>query len=142
MQGRLQVTASVSIPLEELRCVFDRSPGPGGQNVNKLSTRVEVRFDLARSPSLDEAQRARLGAALAARLNRDGQLVVRSSRYRSQARNRQDCLDKLAAMLWQGLQPPPPQRRATRPTAGSRRRRLDRKRKDSQRKAGRRRPEA
>jgi ribosome-associated protein len=142
VQGRLQVTAAVSIPLEELRFTFDRSPGPGGQNVNKLSTRVEVRLAVGSTASLTQAQRERLQEALGARLTRDGQLVVRSSRYRSQARNRQDCLDKLAAILWLALQPPPPKRRPTRPTAASRRRRLEQKRQDSAQKATRRRPEA
>ena len=136
----LQVTRSLRIPLSELRFTFDRSPGPGGQNVNKLNTRAELRFDVTSSPSLSEPQRQRVRAGLASRLVGDSVLVVRSSRHRTQLRNRQDCLDKLAEMLAGALRPPPPKRRPTGPTRAARNRRLDRKRRQAGKKQGRQRP--
>ncbi|MFH1567308.1 MAG: alternative ribosome rescue aminoacyl-tRNA hydrolase ArfB [Gemmatimonadota bacterium] len=136
----LQVTRSLSIPLAELRFTFDRSPGPGGQNVNKVNTRAELRFDVATSPSLSESQRQRLRAGLASRLVGDGVLVVRSSRHRTQLRNRQDCLDKLSELMAAALRPPPPKRRPTGPSRAARARRLDGKRRHAGKKQDRQRP--
>ena len=138
---RLQITHDLSLPLAELDLSFDRSPGPGGQNVNKLSTRAEVRFSVAHSPTLSDEQRRRLRLALRAQLTREGDLIVRSSRFRSQAQNRRDSLDKLAAVLRRALRPPPPSRRPTRPGPSAQARRLDRKKRHSRKKALRRRPE-
>lgn len=136
----LQVTRDLQIPQSELRFSFDRSPGPGGQNVNKVNTRAELRFDVDASPSLSEGQRSRLRERLASRLVGDGVLIVRSSRHRSQMRNRQDCLDKLAILLAEALRPPPPKRRPTRPGRAARARRLDHKRRQAGKKQNRRRP--
>ncbi|MFA6110228.1 MAG: alternative ribosome rescue aminoacyl-tRNA hydrolase ArfB [Candidatus Latescibacterota bacterium] len=136
----LQVSQDLSIPVDELAFTFDRSPGPGGQNVNKVSTRAELRFSVAASRALSEDQRQRLLAHLGGRLSAEGVLVLRSSRYRSQARNREDCLAKLVAILTVGLTPPPLPRRPTRPRRGAVARRLETKRKQSQRKVLRRRP--
>ena len=138
--SQLRVTGDLSLPLAELRFSFDRSPGPGGQNVNKLNTRVEVRFDVDSSPSLSPDLHRRLRHALRGRLTQDGQLIVRSSQHRSQAQNRRECLSRLAAILAHALRPPPPRRRPTRPTTASRTRRLEGKRRDSQKKAARQRP--
>jgi len=138
--GNLTITGNLEIPLAELRFSFDRSPGPGGQNVNKLNTRAELRFDLENSPSLSDDQRRRLAAGLTSRLNQEGVLIVRSSRYRSQRRNREDCLEKLAALLAEKLKPPPPKRRSTRPSRAAVARRLDGKKRQSQKKSLRRRP--
>jgi ribosome-associated protein len=138
----LAVNATVRIPLSELRFAFDRSPGPGGQNVNKVNTRAELRFDVLASRALDDRQRHRLVEGLRSRLSRDGVLTVRSSRFRGQARNRQDCLDKLAALLAALLRPPPPKRRPTRPTKAAQARRLDGKRRLAATKAQRQRPPA
>ena len=136
----LKVTNDLEIPLSELRFSFDRSPGPGGQNVNKLNTRAELRFNLKSSPSLGEAQRNRLLAGLASRLTREGTLVIRSSRFRTQSRNRKDCLEKLASLLAEHLRPPPPKRRPTRPGRAAVIRRLEAKKRRSRKKAWRRRP--
>jgi len=136
----LQVTRSLRIPQSELRFSFDRSPGPGGQNVNKVNTRAELRFDVEGSPSLSDGQRQRLRERLRTRLVGDGTVIVRSSRYRSQGRNRQDCLDKLAHLLAEALRPPPPKRRPTRPGRAAVARRLDHKRRQAGKKQNRRRP--
>ena len=136
----LQVTGSLQIPHSELRFTFDRSPGPGGQNVNKVNTRAELRFDMGASPSVSEGQRDRLRERLASRLVGGGTLIVRSSRHRSQMRNRQDCLEKLAALLAEALRPPPPKRRPTRPGRAAVARRLDHKHRQAGKKQKRRRP--
>ena len=137
----LQINARLAVPLSELRFSFDRSPGPGGQNVNKVNTRAELRFDVRTSPSLTQAMRERIAADLASRLNKDGELVLRSSRYRSQTRNRTDCLEKFATLLSRALSPPPPKRRPSRPTRASTAKRLDRKKAHSQKKNLRSRPQ-
>lgn len=128
--GELVVTNRLSVPLDELSWRFARSGGPGGQHANTASTRAEVRFDVARSPSLGEAQRARLLARLGPEVR------VAAEDDRSQARNRQLALDRLRRRLADALRVDPP-RRPTRPTAASRRRRLDAKRRQAERKRGR-----
>ena len=136
----IRVNSRTVIPLCEVSFTYDRSPGPGGQNVNKVNTRAELRFSPASSQALRPDQRARLQVALASRLTADGALIIRSSRYRSQRRNRDDCLEKLAALLAQHLRPPPPKRRPTRPSGAGRARRLDAKKRQSQKKTSRQRP--
>lgn len=128
----MRVSSRLSIPVAELEWRFSRSGGPGGQHANTADTRVEVRFDVAGSPSLDESQRARLLERVGAEVR-----VVASDR-RSQARNRQLALERLADRLAKALVVEAP-RRATRPTRGSVQRRLEAKRRRGQRKAGRRR---
>ena len=140
MRTHLAITPNLSLPLSELEWSFDRSPGPGGQNVNKLSTRAELRFDVVGSPSLSEEQRRRLRSALHDSIGRDGRLAVRSSRHRRQLLNREDCLAKLAALLARALRPPPPRRRPTRPSRTAQARRLERKRRHAAKKAARRSP--
>jgi ribosome-associated protein len=133
--GRLRVSSTLVIPLAELTWRFSRSGGPGGQHANTADTRAEVRFDIAGSPSLGPRQRARL-------LERLGEEVwVVASDERSQARNRDLALQRLAARLAEGLRVDPP-RRATKPTKASVRRRLEDKRRRATRKADRRRPPA
>ena len=136
----LFVNQKLSIPHSELRLSFDRSSGPGGQHVNKANTRVELRFDVGGSPSLSEGQRRRLLESLAHRLNQGGVLSLHSERHRSQWRNRQDCLEKLAALLAEHLRPPPPKRRPTRPSRAVQARRRQKKSKQAQKKALRQRP--
>lgn len=136
----LQILPGLQIPLAELVFTFDRSPGPGGQNVNKTNTRAELRFDLERSPSLSETQRQRLRENLAARLSQEGMLILNSSRFRSQLRNREDCVEKFVALLAFHLQPPAPPRRPTRPGRAARARRLDHKKSHSNKKLLRRPP--
>ena len=100
---RLEITRTLSIPMAELRVSFSRSSGAGGQHVNKVSTRVEIRFDVARSGTLSEGQRAMLLKRLVSRLTATGVLVVNSDRHRTQGRNREDCQERLAAILAQAL---------------------------------------
>ncbi len=133
--GRLRVSPTLVIPLAELAWRFSRSGGPGGQHANTADTRVEVRFDVAASPSLGPRQRARL-------LERLGPEVrAVASDDRSQARNRDLALQRLADRLRVGLQVEAP-RRATKPTKASVQRRLKDKRRQADRKADRRRPDA
>ena len=136
----VELPGGVRIPLAELAFSFVRSPGPGGQHVNKTSTRVELRFDLHGSPSLPAALRDRAQARLQSRLNADGELVIASSRYRSQMRNRVDCINRFAVTMAAAIKPPAPPRRKTRPGRGAVTRRLDSKKKHSQKKSQRRRP--
>jgi ribosome-associated protein len=131
---RLVVDAALAIPLEEVEVRATTSGGPGGQHANRALTRVEARFDVAASPSLDERQRARLLESLGP--------VVRAvaGEERSQARNRAVALERLARRLAAALHVDAP-RRPTRPTRGSTARRLEDKRRQAQRKAERRPPE-
>ncbi|GAB3820410.1 alternative ribosome rescue aminoacyl-tRNA hydrolase ArfB [Tessaracoccus terricola] len=130
------VPQGLAIPAAELVERFSRSSGPGGQGVNTTDTRVELLFDPAASATLSEIQKARVLSALSDRLV-DGQLVVAASEHRSQLRNRRAARERLAALLRMAVAPPGPQRRATRPTAGSRRRRLDTKKHRGRIKAAR-----
>src|SRR5215510_12240058 len=95
----IRITDRISIEDEELDESFIRSSGPGGQNVNKLSTAVQLRFDVRRSPSLDDDVRERLERLAGRRLTRDGILVITAQRHRTQERNRQDAIDRLIALI-------------------------------------------
>ncbi len=129
----LPVTARWVIPPHELRASFARSGGPGGQNVNKVESKVVLRFSLTESASVGETRRERLLARLQHRLTREGELVIHASRYRERARNLEEARTRLRELLREGLVVPK-QRRATRPTAASKRRRLEAKRRRSARK--------
>ncbi len=126
----------VCIDEGELSERFVRSSGPGGQNVNKVATAVELRFDVANSPSLPELVRARLLARRDRRLTSDGVLVVNAQRFRTQERNRDDARERLAAFIEHGLHAPKP-RIATKPSRASKQRRLDGKRERANIKQGR-----
>lgn len=132
----LRVSPSLAIPDDELVERFVRSAGPGGQNVNKVATAVELRFDVAGSPSLPEAVKARLLARRDRRLTAEGVLVLSAQRFRTQERNREDARARLATLIAAALSVPKP-RIATRPTRGSQERRLSSKRERSGIKAGR-----
>ncbi len=136
----LYITSILEIPLAELRFKFNRSSGPGGQNVNKLNTRAELQYNFAQSAVLSALQRQRIAEKLSARLNSEGLLIVNSERFRTQGGNREDCLDKLSALLAEAIKPPPPKRRKTTPGRAARARRLDGKKRRSERKKSRRRP--
>ena len=127
----LEVAPGLRVPAEELRFTAARAGGPGGQNVNKVASKVQLAFDVAKSPSLSEAQRARLLEALAPRLTKEGVLRVQASQHREQGRNLEDARRRLAALLSAALERPRT-RRATRPTRASNRRRLDAKRRRSE----------
>ena len=132
----LQVTPTLAIPDDELVERFVRSGGPGGQNVNKVSTAVELRFDVANSPSLPEPVRARLLARRDRRLTDEGVLVLSAQRFRTQDRNRDDARERLAAFIQESLSVPKP-RVATKPSYGAKLRRLDEKKGRAQIKRGR-----
>ncbi len=120
----IEITGTISLDPREIEESFIRSPGPGGQNVNKVATAVQLRFDLRASPSLPEALRARAERLAGRRLTKDGVVVITAARFRSQERNREDALGRLVALLREAARPPTP-RKATRPSAGAKRRRLD-----------------
>ncbi len=132
----LDITPALAIPETELVERFVRASGAGGQNVNKVSSAVELRFDISRSPSLPEALRQRLLARRDRRITDEGVLVIDAQRFRTQDRNRQDARERLVAFIATSLVPPKP-RIATKPTRASKVRRLDAKRDRSQIKRGR-----
>jgi ribosome-associated protein len=136
----IETGEGTAIPEEEVHFHFIRASGPGGQKVNKASTAVQLRFDVANSPSLSEELRSRLMRLAGRRLSREGVLVIEASRFRSQERNRQDALDRLAGLLRRAARRPK-RRRPTRPTAAAQARRLQEKRRRGERKRERRLPE-
>jgi ribosome-associated protein len=132
----LSVNSNITVPAREFDFTFSRSSGPGGQNVNKVNTKVTMHWDVTHTPSLPEAVRARFLAKYKRRINANGQLVIYSQRYRDQGRNVADCLDKLREMIL-SVATVPKARKATKPSKGSRERRLREKKSRSQTKQGR-----
>jgi ribosome-associated protein len=132
----LEIGNAIRIPDEELVERFVRSSGPGGQNVNKVASAVELRFDAAASPSLPEPVKARLLARRDRRITDEGVVVISAQRFRTQERNREDARERLAALI-EAATHVPKARVATRPTRASKERRLAGKRERAQVKTGR-----
>ena len=122
----IRVNAQIELDEREIQEDFVRASGPGGQNVNKVSTAVQLRFDVAHSASLPEPVRVRLMALAGRRLTQEGVLIIEAERYRSQQRNRDDALERLIELILEACEVETP-RRPTRPTLASRKRRLDSK---------------
>jgi ribosome-associated protein len=132
----LQVGNAIEIPEDELVERFVRAAGPGGQNVNKVASAVELRFDVARSRGLPEPVRARLLARRDRRLTGDGVLVIQANRFRDQAKNRADARERLAALI-EAATHVPKRRIATKPSRASKERRIESKKSRSTIKRGR-----
>jgi len=124
----IEISRSLRIPDSELRLEYSRSTGPGGQNVNKLETRVTILFDVEGSPSLSETQRDRIHATLRTRITKKGILRVTSQRHRTQAANRNAAMERFIDLLRDAIKPVR-KRKPTKPTRASNQRRLDSKKK-------------
>jgi ribosome-associated protein len=135
----LHVTHRIQIPDSEFRWTFARSGGPGGQNVNKVASKAVLHWNVAITPNLPPDVKERFRAQQHTRINSEGELVLSSERYRDQPRNVEDCLEKLRQLILYATHVPR-KRRPTKPTRGSRERRLNAKRRQSARKEQRRRP--
>jgi ribosome-associated protein len=131
----LRVSHALSIDENDLDIAFVRASGPGGQNVNKLATAAQLRFD-SRKAALPDDARERLARLAGQRMTREGVIVIHAQRFRTQERNRADAIERLFELLREALVRPKP-RRATRPTLGSKQRRLEGKKRRSDVKAGR-----
>lgn len=124
----IQITDQIAIDEKEIQLDFVQSSGPGGQNVNKVATAAQLRFDAIHSPSLPEDVRARLLQIARNRITNDGVLVIEAKQHRTQEQNREDALNRLAALIYQATQKPTP-RKKTKPTASSQAERVESKKR-------------
>jgi ribosome-associated protein len=135
----IKITKNIAINENEIEEQFIRASGPGGQHVNRAATAVQLRFDVANSPSLPDAVRERLVHLAGSRMTEDGVLIVEARRFRTQDRNRQDAINRLVKLIRKAARKPKT-RRKTKPTRASKERRLRNKRRRSEVKRMRRRP--
>ena len=124
----MEITSTLSIPDEELIFTFVRSSGPGGQNVNKVATAAQMRFDTRNSPSLTNEVKARLAKLAGSRMTQDGLLIIEAKRYRTQEQNRADAILRFTALLEKATHPPTV-RHATRPSLNARIKRVETKKR-------------
>ena len=139
MPEPIRINDSLTVAVEELEFQAIRAQGPGGQNVNKVATAIQLRFDAANSPSLPEAIRRRLLALSDSRIGDDGVVLIKAQTHRSQQRNREDAVDRLVRMIAAAAEKPKV-RKKTRPSAAAKKKRLDNKRRRADLKTGRRSP--
>jgi ribosome-associated protein len=120
----IEITPRILIDEDELSETFVRASGPGGQNVNKVSTAVELRFDVTASPNLPEPIKERLIKLAGSRMTKEGVLIIQAQRFRTQDMNRQDAKERLVGLIQKAAIPPPPPRKITKPTRAAKERRL------------------
>jgi ribosome-associated protein len=127
----IEITPTIALDEQEIKFDFVRAAGPGGQNVNKVATAVQLRFDVRNTPSLPDDVRERLARLAGRRLTEAGELIIEARRFRTQAQNRQDALNRLVELIRRAIDKPKP-RRPSRPSAAARERRLATKRRRSE----------
>ena len=135
----LTINDKISIPIREFEFKFSRSPGPGGQNVNKLNTKVTLRWNLNKSRSISETVKQRIRKNYSRRINKQGEMLISSHRFRDQGRNVADAMNKLRELILEATEVPKV-RKKTRPTRASQRKRLENKKRISDKKRSRRSP--